>query len=307
MHVFNNKIDFYITNVCNLTCDHCNRFNNHSFKGWQNWHDYADVYETWGSLIDLRSATIMGGEPFLNPTLVDWVTGINRIFGIEVQILTNGTRFAQAPAELYAVLAGYTSVRTGAKNHIGVSLHQPSHEEETIENVRSFLGSGAKIYTKDSAECQQWNADYSVISRDGVKVNAFRVTEFSHSAIIPLTPDRKTGKARFTLHDSNPIRSHETCSFVQFKSYHFIKGALYKCAPAALLKEFDQQHPFEIDNWRRQIIQHGYQPLTIDNFHDTVGNWLTVLDGPIPQCRLCPESFKTHSIFPVRKGSAHVR
>lgn len=30
-------MEFYITNVCNLTCTGCNRFNNYKFKGFQRW------------------------------------------------------------------------------------------------------------------------------------------------------------------------------------------------------------------------------------------------------------------------------
>lgn len=301
MHIFDTKIDFYITNVCNLTCNGCNRFNNHSFKGWQDWKDYAEVYEQWGKLVQLKSVTIMGGEPFLNPTLVDWVAGINRIFDVEVQILTNGTRFKNAPPGLYDTLARYTSKRTGAKNHIGVSLHIPDKEEETIDAIHSFLGTGTTIVNTNQ---NPWKADYLLVSKHGVIVTAFRSTQFTDSAIISLVPDRKTSKPRFTLHDSIPVRAHANCSFVNFKSYHFIKGALYKCAPAALLKEFDQQHPFEIADWRRQIIHHGYTPLTVNNFHSQLPTWLAELDNPIPNCQLCPNNDEAmHPIFPVHKKS----
>ena len=33
--------EFYITNVYNLTCQGCNRFNNVKFKGWQGWNTFA--------------------------------------------------------------------------------------------------------------------------------------------------------------------------------------------------------------------------------------------------------------------------
>ena len=34
------NIEFYITNVCNIACPQCNRFNNWNFKGHQIWKDY---------------------------------------------------------------------------------------------------------------------------------------------------------------------------------------------------------------------------------------------------------------------------
>lgn len=302
MHVFKNKIDFYITNVCNLTCEHCNRFNNHDFRGWQRWSDYKETYRRWGELIGLTSATIMGGEPFLNATLTDWVNGINNTFGIEVQILTNGTRFRAPPRDLYEALARYQSPKTSAKNHLGVSIHRLDEEENIIEDIRSFLDSKVTILSKEE---NTWGADWHLVDKNGVAVNVYRVTKFSKSAIIPLPPSAD-GSPRFTLHRSDPVEAHRNCSFAQFKSYHFIKGALYKCAPAALLREFDDQYLFDIRAEERQIIYYGYQPLTVENFHTYLPRWLEIVDNPIPQCQLCPSKFDRHDIFPVRKGSVNV-
>ena len=85
-----NKIEFYITNVCNLTCNRCNRFNNHNFKGWQKWSDYEQIYRSWRKFIDIDQIIILGGEPLLNPTIIDWIQGLNDIWHKNVQILSNG-------------------------------------------------------------------------------------------------------------------------------------------------------------------------------------------------------------------------
>jgi len=301
MHHFDNKIDFYITNVCNLTCNHCNRFNNHNFKGWQNWKDYADIYEQWGKLIKLRAVTIMGGEPFLNPSLSEWVEGINRIFQIDVQILTNGTRFRNPPANLYETLLSFSNSAYGAKNHIGVSIHRNDKAEETIEDIRNFLGPDVKIFSKKDSN-NVWGSDWHFKDRNGIIVNAHLVSTFNESSVIPLPPGGN-GKPRFTLHKSDPDLAHRKCSFVHFKSYHFIRGALYKCAPAALLKQFDEQNPFEINEDQRDKIYNGYTPLTVENFDTHLETWLETAKNPIPQCTLCPENYKKHKIMPVIKGS----
>ena len=67
------KAEFYITNVCNLTCSNCNRFNNYNFRGWQRWSDYANEYSIWANKVRLQRITILGGEPLLNPTILDWI------------------------------------------------------------------------------------------------------------------------------------------------------------------------------------------------------------------------------------------
>ena len=216
MHVIPNKVDFYITNVCNLTCQNCNRFNNFNFRGWQRWDDYRDQYEQWGKLVQLTSATIMGGEPFLNPTLIDWVQGINRIFGIEVQILTNGTRFRHVPGLYEALLLGD---KTRQQNHIGVSLHNPDQFEELKNDILYFLKAPVKIFPKGH-EKNIWNSDYQFLDRNHITVNVY-MTDTFHSAAIQHSQTQKV----FVLHNSDPFFAHQNCGFATFKSYHI----LYSC------------------------------------------------------------------------------
>lgn len=290
MHVIPNKVDFYITNVCNLTCDNCNRFNNYNFKGWQRWSDYESIYEHWGQLVELRAITIMGGEPMLNPSIKEWVQGLNRIFGIEVQILTNGTRFRQC-SDLYSSLL-WRSKRTGALNHIGVSLHNLKDWPEMESSIHDFLQGPVKVQTKEQ---NIWNADWHFADRNGVKINVYRVDEFGPSAIRP------TDTGKLTLHNSDPVQAHDNCSFAKFKSYHFIKGKLYKCGPVALLPEFNEQFALHLSTDDLDLLN-SYQPLTVDNYQDCYQKFFENLDDPIPQCKFCPTQWITKPIFPIRKG-----
>jgi len=288
------KIEFYITNVCNLTCDHCNRFNNFNFKGWQNWKDYEADYQRWGELIDLQACTIMGGEPLLNPTIVDWVKGINQAFGIGVQILTNGTRFNQTPG-LYDAIAGFRRTDENGKEHlnsIAVSLHNLDELEELKLSIRKFLP--GRIY-QDRWRPDLWGTNYQY-GNDDVFINIYFQDEFINSSI--WTDEQ----GRQQLHNNNPMQAHDECIFVLYKSYHFIRGKLYKCGPLALMPEFDQQYPFDLSPKDREIL-HSYQPLTVDNFAEYGEEFLANLDNPLAQCKFCPVSKTRHKIFPVRKGS----
>ena len=298
MHAILNKVDFYITNVCNLTCQNCNRFNNFNFKGRQRWSDYQAQYEQWGRWVNLKAVTIMGGEPFLNPTLIDWVQGINRIFGIEVQILTNGTRFKHAP-DLYNALFFKHSTRPN--NHIGVSLHNPDQFEKLKEDILCFLKGPVQIYTKGH-EKNYWNSDYLFVDRNNIVVSVMNVDTF-HSASInhSLDPHTQTQQV-FSLHNSDPFFAHQNCGFATFKSYHFIRGKLYKCAPVALMPEFDQQHKLDISDSDRTLLN-SYQPLSVDNFETYNQEFFSQLDNPIAQCKFCPEKYQFQKIFPVVKGS----
>jgi MoaA/NifB/PqqE/SkfB family radical SAM enzyme len=48
----------------------------------------------------------MGGEPLLNPTVCDYVDGINELWNQRVQIMTNGTRPNRVPG-LYERMVRY--------------------------------------------------------------------------------------------------------------------------------------------------------------------------------------------------------
>jgi organic radical activating enzyme len=292
MHSIPNKVDFYITNVCNLTCNRCNRFNNYNFTGWQRWSDYEAIYESWGQLVDLRAITIMGGEPFLNPTLTDWVKGLNRIFGIEVQILTNGTRFLHADGVYDAMMQYQTSNNNKACNHIGVSLHNHDDFEQIRADIYKFLQG---TVTEVSREDNPWGADWQFNDSNGMMINMYISNNFDSAAV------QQNEYQRFILHNNKAELAHEQCTFVKWKSYHFIRGKLYKCGPVALMPEFDQQHNFDISDADRQLLN-SYQALSVDNFADYHKEFFANLDNPIPQCKFCPINKTSEIITPLRKG-----
>ena len=286
-----NKIEVYITNVCNLTCEQCNRFNNFDFKGWQRWSDHADQYQQWAKLIDLKSITILGGEPLLNPDIVSWVRGLNVTFGIGVQILTNGTRLNQVKG-LYDAIA-YARPRNGTRNSIAVSLHNLDDLETLQQNIREFLNGPVQ---QNTHRPELWGADYQYSDRNGVFINVYYQNRFDTATV------QTSAAGRYTLFDNDPMQAHDACTFVLYKSYHFIQGKLYKCGPAALLPEFDQQHGFDISDQDRELLN-SYRPLTVDNFAEYHEEFLANLDNPIAQCKFCPIDNKVFTISPVRKGT----
>lgn len=284
------KVDFYITNVCNYTCNRCNRFNNYDFKGWQKWSDYEPIYKQWAQLVELKAATIMGGEPLLNPTVLDWVNGINQLFGIEVQILTNGTRFNET-RNLYDAML-WTSSKNNFPNHIGVSLHNWADWPGMQADIRKFLKGSITELGKDE---NPWGSDFYFRDSNGVMINVYQSNNFGAASI------KSNGTGGLTLHNSDPIRAHENCAFARWKSYHFIKGKLYKCGPAALMPEFDQQRPLDISDSDRELLN-SYQALSVDNYLDYNKEFFAKLDNPIKQCKFCPTEYDAEKIFPIRKG-----
>lgn len=285
------KIEFYITNVCNLNCNGCNRFNNYKFSGGQRWADYATAYTKWGEYIDIDQIVILGGEPLLNPDLLNWVNGIRQIFKStkNIQVLSNGT-------QLNKVKGLYKRWHDHRDFYIGISWHNANNIDELESNVYSFL-QGDVIRVEKNDERNVWGADFAYIDQYRVGIPVWMENTFYSSAI------NLTERGTFALHNSDPIQAHNSCGFAQHKNYHFIRGKLYKCGPVALFPEFDQQHQLDISDEDRVLIN-SYQPLSADDYLISGETFLSQLDQPLAQCKFCPVDHTTQEIFAIKKNLA---
>jgi hypothetical protein len=283
---FFKKIEFYITNVCNLNCKHCNRFNNFNFTGWQRWSDHEATYEKWSEHIDIDHMVILGGEPLLNPDIIEWILGLNRVFKRYVQILSNGTRINR-------VKGLYDALQING-NWMGISWHNPNTIDEFDAEVRQFLKGDIVTLDKHHPD-NRFTADMVWVDSNKVAIPLWLQYDFYESSI------KTSGDGQFTLHDSDPLAAHSVCGFAMYKNYHFIRGKLYKCGPVALLPEFDQQYKFNISESDRHLLN-SYRPLTVDDYPTYGNDFLTNIDQPLAQCKFCPSSHNLQKIFAVSKN-----
>jgi organic radical activating enzyme len=301
-HIFENKVEFYITNVCNLTCDNCNRFNNHKFAGWQRWSDYADTWRQWSEYIDIKNIVLMGGEPTLNSTLNEWVTGLTEIFGSSIQILSNGIHLNKVPG-LYDSLAQTRDRGGPVPGCVQISLHNLDHFEQIRNNIKTFLSTPAHEYGQvlgiANGDQPMNSMYYSLRDINDVVVNVHLANSFSTAAVVP-RPD-----GRFTLHNSDPVAAHKVCGFQMFRCYHFSHGKIFKCAPTELMLDFDSQFNLDITEQDRELLA-SYQPMTVDRWSQHHQAWLAELHEPIAQCKFCPETFEQQTIWPLVKHAKTV-
>lgn len=131
MIVFAPVLEIYITNVCNLACKECNRFNNYNFKGHLKWDDYAGEMVQWSKKVDAKNITLIGGEPTLHPDLETWVMNIRRLWPTtEISIQTNGTY----------IRPHFTTFWNKYETAFKISLHDISTSSEIIKNWTTTFG-----------------------------------------------------------------------------------------------------------------------------------------------------------------------
>ena len=285
------KLEFYITNVCNMTCSGCNRFNNYNFTGWQSWEEYGPVLTEWAKYIDIKQIVILGGEPLLNPDILKWITGLNQLWGSGVQVLSNGTRIDK--------VKGLYNTCLKENSWIGISLHSDSDRQEIVQKIRNFLK--APIIETEYSNSSVYNngSVYKFTDVNHKSVGVHTDSMFHQSSIL----EQPLGK--FSLHNSDPdIAYAANCGGREIKNHHMIRGKIYKCAPVALLPEFDQQHQFEISDQDR-IILNSYQPLAVEEFHARGKEFFQTIDTAGPQCKFCPESLNYRPItFGIKKSKS---
>ncbi len=274
------KLEFYITNVCNLTCGDCNRYNNYKFSGWQKWDQYQDILQQWSKKIAIRHPIILGGEPLLNPDVVKWTTGIKKLWPdySGVQILTNGTRLNHV-AGLYDVLVD--------GNWVGVTVHDKQDQELIFQEIRKFLKHPIKETSRED-DNSMWS-DYKFVDSNQTYIHVWLSDQFVSSNLIP-SPD-----GTFRFYNSNPDAAHENCTFRRFKNYHMIDGKIYKCGPAALMPKFVEQNKFELSQTDRDLLN-AYKPLTVDATDEEMQDFFSNIDNVIPQCKFCPEQYQYKTI-----------
>ena len=274
--------EFYIINVCNLACSGCNRFNDYNFTGYQRWSDYAEVYKQWAEQVDIDSIGILGGEPLLNPTFMDWVQGVNQLWpGKKIRIITNGFRLDRQ-ADLYAVLEKHRNIE------LWVGIHNKQHKSEIIQKVRDFGQAPHTVTFNTDNPYQQY---MTITDARGVRIKIEYNWWFHQGAIV-----KQDGA--LTLHQSDVAKAHDICHMKT--CHHFIRGELYKCGVVAVLPEFDQQHPLALSAEDRELML-SYRPLKITDDAVVKQQFVSNLDQLIDQCKFCPEQYNGDQIFAQQK------
>jgi organic radical activating enzyme len=327
-----NYAEIYITNVCNLSCTHCQSFNNFAFKGHQLWDEYQDEYTKLSTRIDFDRLQIIGGEPTLNPDFEKWIVGISNLWpNSKLEISTNGSRLDKINDNIYQVLSKNNGL-------LWLTCHNINTYNKMLDFSKQFLKEIVSDYCPDEDSKENWKISYNTIKdplwpdcdtieqfanlpdtvkqqfiekhrlnsnlhlktasrilvdKNGVEVRIDWSQTFVPSAIEVLDTQRTTLK-----YNSDPIQAHNNC---YFKSCHQLnKGKLYKCPLVSVLPDFLNQ--FDVDvNSDDQTLAVAYQPVSMLDNDTTISNFIKNIDQPIPQCKFCPSKYDRHNFVGTDK------
>lgn len=275
--------EFYITNVCNLTCKGCNRFNSFPLKGYQSWKEHGETYRRWSQELSIPIIAIMGGEPFLNPEFDDWVSGLRALWPYsQLIIATNGTQLPKHKDF-------YQRLFIDKKIELRISLHNKMHKQTLINIVKDFM-QGPFRYELDPTKYME---SLTIIDKNDIKIKIMYNWWFHQGAI---KTDIETGK--YHLHDSDPIQAHDICHSKD--CHHFENGRLYKCGPAALFNTFHKQIGLELTPEQQELIE-NVPYIGIEHSMKQKQHFIQNILDPIKQCRFCPSEYHGDQIYAQEK------
>lgn len=279
--------DHYITNVCNLTCDNCITYNDKIFKGHYKFEDYRTYYEEWSKIIDVDMMNILGGEPYANPDLWNWVYNLRKLWPEikDFSVVTNGTYFDTNKKLTRDII--------DLGIWLDISVHDPAHLDETKFHVEELLS--AYQYTTTEITKTTLGRKFEDPGTQ-YYVKGKLVADIRQRWKLHTSSRKEIRDGIIYLHDSNPNLAHDNCS--AYKCHYFVKGQLYKCHLVAFKDDFTKQ--FHIEQRAVDLLQQ-YRACSPYDSHEYITKFTETLLDVIPQCNLCPENRSEKIIWPLAK------
>lgn len=271
-------VSFYITNVCNLTCDNCATYNNYRLKGHYLYKDSAEYIEQWSKIIDIEHLHIHGGEPFSNPDLPNWTWNIRRLWPDNIiRITTNGTMLAQHKDFIKECIQQNIVIE--------IAVHDPALWTGIESSVIDILqGVEYSTYEDVNDDFERGELDnypsyvkHFVDNKGSDLFTMEQAYEFMPSSI-----DRIENSVIY-MRRSDQETAHNNCYIKQCN--YMINGRLYKCKTTAMSDILHRN--FTVNDECQSILNRSKSVLPSDA---DVKNFLDTLDQSIEQCRLCPET-----------------
>lgn len=271
-------IDIYINNLCSKTCEGCVVYSNFAFTGHYDFQTSESYFKKWNEIVNIDEINILGGEPFLHPDLLNWITGIKNIFkNTKSFVITTGLGIKQLRENLDKIKKileiGY---------HVDINVHDKNEFEETIQFVeKSILEHLSTTRTKQNIDNQMY---LNTESLEPILYNK------KNKTIVSITPAwvfmnnnvRAYSDKKVYFYKSNAQTAFDNCPFKP--NCAFLDGILYKCPSLVTLKNFSKQ----IQCDEQELIDTIETVSPFDPI-EKISSYIESFKYPVKQCSMCPE------------------
>ena len=253
-------LEFHLAHGCNLSCQQCSHYSNFQIAGKLPTIEDAEAdYAKWSHRLKPRRFALLGGEPLLNPQVVQHIQLARQHWpNSDLMLVTNGFflhRFPEMPAVL---------VDTNCR--LEVSQHGSHHQYikrfyEVKRLVWRWREQNPGIQIKVRQSHRGWMRQYNVV--DGKPM--------------PL--------------DCKPEAAFKVCMQKTCTQLH--RGMLLKCPALAYFAQLEAKlNLHDLPQWQ---LFRDYKAIAADATNDELRTF--VQTKAIPQCGLCP-SRRTKFVHP---------
>ena len=261
-------LDIVIARACNLSCKGCVTFSNFShIRGVLRWEDQRDKILPWLDRFEIETfITLFGGEPLMNPDIMQYLTGILDYYkqrGQKQNILiqTNGIR----------LLENLDIIRLGCETSsitIDVSVH--SSHPNYKDKLRWGIAAANEIIEQEQVKNEDLKNFLSVTDYVGEEWVNHYLTDSDTGVIKPSRP----------YHSEDYDIPHSHCHIKDFVNLY--DGRLYKCPPMATIGDYAANTPnFDTQQWHSWLEYKSCGP------DDDVEAWMKQRNGPENVCNMC--------------------
>jgi organic radical activating enzyme len=319
------------SNACTLSCNYCTNYSDYNMKGVLEFDEFVSWADSWSKRVKINALGFVGGEPLINPKLLDMIRYSRQHLSDSSVLVTNMTLWNRWP-ELLDFAADIKNL------HLKFSVHQPNAEyvQPAIDSVLSkfdweyktttlskllesntvpkeyydlFRGTSwpeyhvyqSKSYSapahiiEEIDKCfeeYKKNNEYAVYEEKTYINHKYSLT-FTISANKSFTKTWQ-GNSYYNMkpHNNDPVEAHKLCT--QTYCPLLFNGRLYKCSSVALLGNVLRDHGLSDDqSWHPYLEYQGIGPEDSDA---DIASWIENYSKPHGICRMCPTS-KDHAIM----------
>lgn len=282
------NMEYMVTEVCNLACQHCNNYSDYKTSVTNTWATAKKEIELWLTRgIEFGSFSLIGGEPLINPDLPTYITGLRELMpNTLIQVVTNGTIIKNVPNMLDALYS--------AGNF---RLHYTSYYPDE-DNDREFIN----LVKKMPLEWTQNDNKEDWLSTEWLSHKDQRYISFRVSKPTTFLASYKGPLSAMKPYASDPSIAFDAC--IQKICPLMYKGELHKCSISALLKRTLTDFNLTGDLvWQDYLNIKGLSP---DCSESELDAYIENFGKPKDFCSMCPEPNDNAWVSHVLKWKAEI-
>lgn len=259
-------LEIMVIRTCNLSCKGCTTFSDLKYSGYYTWDQGRSWVEPWTQRIKLSAVGVMGGEPLINPQIVDWLTGLRQLLPqAQIRFVTNGL-LLERNWHVVELLQDLGNTVLKISRHV---------DDPRIDSVIDRVFSTWQWKPVEEFGISRWIREGDLRFQIARPESFLKTFQGTYNDMRP--------------HDNNPAEAFKFC--VQQRCPLLYNSRIYKCGTVGLTPELLERHNNPNSELWQPYLDAGLSPDCTDQ---EIASFINNFGKPHRLCRQCPTE-KDHS------------